>query len=301
MSGVSMQILWRDIEPAKGKANWARLDELFDAAQSSHKWIHLYVFAGFFAPAWALEGAEKDTFRVMYGPYAGQSMCLPMPYDPVYLGNWFTFLKQLSDRYGDRPAFLMIGASGPTSVSEEFTEPDTWPDIEKWICHHYTSTKYAKAWQQTFATYRELFPYQYVSLSHGHGVMVNAEGAYDPNELTRTPPELVGEALSTLGHQFVFQSSAIRGDAHHLEAIDMVISYNGLCPTGFLFSTSCEDNAAAMGAAGNPPLALKLTIENGMRLNPHTLKHAYYLEVHAIDVEAADLQPVLRWGASLFH
>ena len=33
----------------------------------------------------------------------------------------------------------------------------------------------------------------------------------------------------------------------------------------------------------------------------HTNKHADYIEIYAEDVEAADLQPVLRWGASLFH
>ena len=98
----------------------------------------------------------------------------------------------------------------------------------------------------------------------------------------------------------MFQSSALRGNDHHEDDIQMVISYNGRCATGFLLSTSCEGAAAAMGAIGNPPLALTRTIMNGMQVNPSTGKHADYIEVHAIDVDSADLQPVLRWGASLF-
>jgi hypothetical protein len=50
ISGIGIQIHWSDIEPVQGKPNWARLDELFTAAQQSHKWVHLMVFAGFFSP-----------------------------------------------------------------------------------------------------------------------------------------------------------------------------------------------------------------------------------------------------------
>ncbi len=94
--GVGLQIHWSDIEPAKGEPNWAPLDELFAAAQASHKWVHLLIFPGFFSPPRALQGAETDTFKVQYGPYAGQSKLLPMPWDPVYLGNWFAFLTRVS-------------------------------------------------------------------------------------------------------------------------------------------------------------------------------------------------------------
>ena len=301
ISGVGLQILWSDIEPAEGKPNWGRLDELFAAAHASHKWVHLYIFPGFWTPAWALQGAEKAPFNVTYGPGAGETRCLPMPWDPVYLGNWFAFLKLVNERYGDRPEFLMIGSGGPTSESDEFTEPDLHAlEIGKWQAHHYTATKYVEAWQQTFQMYAKLFPNQYVSLSHGAGVPINGSGAYDLSEPLRTTTEVIGEGLSTLGAQFVFQSSALRGDAHMEDAIQRVISYNGRCATGFLLSTSCENDAGAMGAAGNPPLALMRTIMNGMQVNPNTGKHAYYIEVHAVDVDAADLQPVLRWGASLF-
>jgi hypothetical protein len=56
-----------------------------------------------------------------------------------------------------------------------------------------------------------------------------------------------------------------------------------------------------MGAAGNPRLALTRSISNGMQLNTITGKRADYIEIHAEDVDAEDLQPVLKWGASLFE
>ena len=71
-------------------------------------------------------------FLIPYGPDHGTVAKLPMPWDPVYLDRWFAFVKQLSERYGTSPAFRMIGAAGPTSVSDEMTLPsDSPPAVRK--------------------------------------------------------------------------------------------------------------------------------------------------------------------------
>jgi hypothetical protein len=54
-----------------------------------------------------------------------------------------------------------------------------------------------------------------------------------------------------------------------------------------------------MGAPGNPALALRRSVDKGMRSNPAG-HHINYLEIYAPDVLAADTQPVLRYAASLF-
>src|SRR5580700_8779928 len=50
VSGVSVQINWRDIEPVQGKPDWSKLDALFAAAISSPKWVQLDIVPGFFSP-----------------------------------------------------------------------------------------------------------------------------------------------------------------------------------------------------------------------------------------------------------
>src|ERR1039458_5386829 len=51
VSGVAVQINWRDIEPVQGKPDWSKLDELFAAAEASKRWVHLAIFPGFFPPS----------------------------------------------------------------------------------------------------------------------------------------------------------------------------------------------------------------------------------------------------------
>jgi hypothetical protein len=55
-----------------------------------------------------------------------------------------------------------------------------------------------------------------------------------------------------------------------------------------------------MGAAGNPPLALRRSIEKGMAPNAAG-RRVNYLEIYAGDVLADDMQFVLRDAALLFH
>jgi hypothetical protein len=50
ISGVALQIRWRDLEPVRGKPDWSKLDQLFAAAESSRKWVQLLIFPGFWSP-----------------------------------------------------------------------------------------------------------------------------------------------------------------------------------------------------------------------------------------------------------
>ena len=300
ISGVALQIRWRDIEPAPGKPDWSKLDELFAAAASSKKWVHLLIFPGFFAPAWALEGVQTEGFEIQYGPGKGTPLSLPMPWDRAYLDRWFAFLKQLSDRYGSSPAFRLIGAAGPTSVSVEMTLPELPKDLRKWQQDAYTPRKYIEAWRRAFQTYAADFPNQYVSLSMGNGININDQGRIDRSEHSRTRQAVIDEAMGLLGRRFVLQSSDLHaGPKHQHLGTELVIGYSGRIVTGLQMKTSAERGSAAMGAEGDPPLALRRSIDKGVPPDSAG-PHVNYLEIYEPDVLAAEMQPVLRYGASLF-
>jgi len=302
ISGVALQIHWRDLEPVQGKPDWSKLDQLFAAAESSNKWVQLLTFPGFFSPAWALEGAKTEMFPLQYGPGNGTLAPLPLPWDEVYLSRWFAFLKQLSARYGKSPAFRIAAAAGPTSVSAEFTLPKSPEDVQKWRSVGYTPEKYIDAWKKVLRVYAVDFPNQYVSLSLGFGLIVNDRRKRDEQEGKPTKEAIIEEGITILGRRFALQNSNLDGNPEKERGphgVPLVISYNGRIITGFQLRTSCERNSGNMGAEGDPPLALKKSINRGME--PNSAGHRVnYLEIYEPDVLADDMQPVLRYAASLF-
>ncbi len=301
ISGVALQIHWSDIEPVEGKPDWSKLDALFAAAQTSHKWVQLFIFPGFFSPAWALKGAQTDRFAVQYGPGAGTVMNLPMPWDSVYLNRWFAFLKLLSQRYGTSPAFRVIAADGPTSVSDEATLPRSPQDVTQWQTDGYTTSKYAGAWQQTFPVYSADFPHQYISLSVGHEAdILGIDGSSSSRQA------IVSDATTLLGRRFALEMNALHAgpdpypNGPTSKAYDQfIVDYAGTLITGFQMGGGMEGTIGSqkMGAPGNPALALRRSVDLGMEANKAG-HHVNYVEIYEPDMLPADMQSVLHDEAS---
>jgi hypothetical protein len=299
LCGVGFQIHWSDLEPVQGKPDWSKLDRLFAAAESSKKWVQLCIYPGFFAPAWALQGVKTEQFPVQYGPDKGTVMSLPMPWDDAYLTRWFAFLKQLSNRYGKSPAFRIVAADGPTSVSEEMTLPR---NPTTWQRDSYTPRKYIGAWQKVFRFYVAEFPNQYVSLAVGNGLNIGDEGKIKPGEGMRTRQAIIDQAMGLLGRRFLLENHDLHaGPQNQQDATPFVMSYSGRVITGLEMRCAAERGtcSGAMGAEGDPPLAIRRSIDKGMQPNSAG-QRVNVLEIYAADVLADDMQAVLRYGASLF-
>ena len=151
-----------------------------------------------------------------------------------------------------------------------------------------------------FNFYKNEFPNQWISLSYGSDLPIPNRAA-----VATTRNMVINAAASILNSdhksQFVFQASSLTGNpSYHTADINTIIDDDDIYTTGLQTVTACTDAPKKMGAAGDPSLALALTIVNGMRLNTTSLKHVGYIEVHSADVEAYDLQPILTWAASLF-
>ena len=304
ISGVAVQIRWADLEPSKGTYDWSKLDEVIAAADSSKKWVHLLIFPGFFSPDWALDGAQTDQFPIQYGPGKGTIKALPMPWDPVYLNRWLEFVGQVGARYAKSNALRMVAADGPTSVSAEFTLPNSFKDLKQWQRDGYTPSKYLGAWRQVFQAFEDDFPNQVISLSEGACLGINDRGRLDHAEHDDTRQAIVDMGVSMLKPRFAFQMSDIHAGVGFpgpdpATEDDFVLGYVGRIITGFQMRTAAETDSAVMGAAGDAPLALRKSITKALAKNAAG-RHVDYLEIYEPDVLAAETQSVLKYGASLF-
>jgi len=152
ISGLTLQVHWDTLNPnppsSANAYDWNYVDDAFAAAAAwnaqnpalTQKTIQLIVSAGFQSPQWLLSQlpscdplfqfptpaplttCSKVTFEAFVE--GGDSMELPLPWDPTYKSTWKTFLTALAARYGSNPAFVSIAVAGPTAASAEMLLPN---------------------------------------------------------------------------------------------------------------------------------------------------------------------------------
>jgi hypothetical protein len=301
IAGVALLIHWSDLEPSQGAQDWSALDMFVSSAAGANKWVQFLIVPGFFTPQWALAGAKADQFAMQYGPYKGTVAALPMPWDPVYLRRWLAFVGRLSIRYAGSPTVRMIAVTGPTSVSDEETLPNSPADLKKWLAEGYTPTKYVNAWREVLNAFAADFPRQYLSLSGaGGGLSINDMGRMDLSQREATRQAVADHAARVLGGRFALQYNNLDGTSKpDLQGgLAFVSSYIGRAVTGYMMRAS--GTGPGMGDHGlSPPARLKAAIDKGMVRN-RAGRHVDFLEIYEPDIVAPDMQPVLQYGASLF-
>lgn len=290
ISGVALRMNWMDVEPAPGQFDWETIDQVFTQA-AGRKFVVLILVPGFGTPTWALAGISTATFVRQYGRGAGQAQALPLPWDQAYLAAWFTFLKAVADRYGGNPAFRMISAAGPTSVSVEMSLPNAPADMKRWVELGYTPARYEAAWLATFQAYERIFPAQHISLALYPGLSIGNDGKADTGQRTSTPAAIVAEGLRAPA-AFALQTSGLTANRGGSEGYDQVQSNSGRIITGFQLSTSATKSPDQMGDATDPVHALDLTFQRGLAA------HVDFLEVYLADVLNPAMQDVLSGAAS---
>ncbi len=146
ISGVLLYIDWSAVEPVRNRFSRVvigAIDQAFCEAERHHKFVVLDLLPGFDSPAWALDETPPSfpslapCIPPQYESYSSFAFCfaysysglaparaLPLPWNATYLSRWFAFLRVIAARYGRNPEFAMVGAAGPTSLSEEMSIPE---------------------------------------------------------------------------------------------------------------------------------------------------------------------------------
>ena len=247
ISGVALQIRWRDIEPVQGKPDWSKLNQLFSDAESSKKWVQLLIFPGFFAPAWAIDGAKGELFAIQYGPDKG-TVEAPHALGYLYLTRWFTFYA--TEQQVRKSPLLRDCAAGPTSVSADSRCQARRRMSDMAQCGIY-STIYSGMAEDLPSGCRT--PLISTFLCRWGLVLIFITGVN-----ARVSANAPGKQLSTrpwsLGRRFALQFSNLDGIPDvgpGPRAAHLVIGYNGRIITGFQLRTSCDRHSGNMGAEGD--------------------------------------------------
>jgi hypothetical protein len=310
VDGIALRLPWMLIERREGEFTWGPIDQVVNEAQAHGKKVSLDILPGIFTPPWVYTaGAQR--FPFLWDKPWGFPPCseqgLPLPWDPVYLAKWGSFVQAMGQRYAASPAVVLLKLQGINAQTSEFLLPHTQPsgnqmgrlvrqcpaqkdENETWRSLGYRPSKILSAWRTAAAAQGRAFPNQGLVMETGPWGMppIDEDGnAMGRDADTSLPLQVIEAGRAMFGRRFVVQN----------DGLNAVWAWPGL----------------VQAAAGNPiayQTAWAVTNDRTCRMNHFqqpcdpqqmmqgTINHglssgAQYLEIYMIDVLNPQLSGIL--------
>lgn len=276
ISGIAFRPLWSDLEPSDNSFDFSKIDDVLSRLSSHGKTLQLIIVPGFYSPSWLVSqlpscdpqptaGCGKASFKIPYGPNAGKTADLPLPWNQTYKAAWQNFLSNLAKQYGNNNNFVSIAVAGPTSVSAEMSMPD---DLTKWSkllkffypndSSYWDSDKaFVSEWQKMIDFYGQTFNNRAVVLTMGSGLPSFQKG--DP---TAAKLQIVNYFQSaSLGTNLkAIQTSGLKACRNNESGVGLIKQLAGqtknLPPSqqilgGAQFNSSATNHPDTMGCTGD--------------------------------------------------
>jgi hypothetical protein len=225
--GVSMRLTWEALEPQEGALDTSFLESEIEAAKAAGKKIQLRIISGRRTPAWVYPKGVPSLRYLDYeanGDPTGEINRVPVPWNPVYLNVWTSFINRLGQRIGDEREVELIHLTGATSRTAEMglaegadlSDPNTeYLDPQGaviatgriddlWIqSAGYTVDTYRDAWTASADAWAQALPHVRMALNLiGQGVW--SDGIDDEN------PTVVAALAAAYPERLALQNNAFR-------------------------------------------------------------------------------------------
>lgn len=278
VTGYSIRISWKLLEPVKGQYNWQPIDDIINLAKKNGKYVTLRILAGMFSPKWVLdhpniaklEYINRNKNKKDYGKMIRQ----PVPWDGNYLNTYFPFLGALSKQYSNEPLLYWVAVSGPVMGPATPHLPTDQETINIMKRQGLSLEKWGKVWEEAIDRTSQAFPQKSISLCLDV-----------PPYYTELADHLAEYAVSKYGRRICLQSNGLSAkfskvftSAKVNPAIEHVINifpkYKDKAIIGFQMTW-----AAAWKDRGRDRLGpLDQAIDAGIKLG------ATYLEIYQDDI-----------------
>ena len=300
VDGISLRQNWSEVEPSDGVYNFAYLDANIQAAQAAGKLVAISVAAGEGTPSWLFaEGAQG--FKTI-DPSAGcQSVEIPIPWDPVFLSKWSTFIQSLGAHYAGT-AIGRVQITGINLRSEEITLPantgkasqgcTTSNDVQSWQNAGYTAMLVKNAWTEIVAAFAGAFPQSKIvpSILPTSFPPIDDAGNLDP-AWANLDTQLVQISVGQYPTQFGLQNNALSD----FFIMPLVTSFTNTLNTGHQLLWFATGDASCRLDQGVKPCDAHADLLQAV--NSGIQGGADYLEIYQTDI----LNPALADIISLAH
>lgn len=232
---LHLRFKWFELNPSQGVYTWDTLDDILDDIISYGKKATLSVMAGKYTPQWVINNGVVQ----VNAPYKNldEIALAPIPHDPIYKGEYFTFIEALGDHIAATPAYddavilvksgLAVAYSGesrilPTdaydleALGEE--DEDLARDlIEDRFCNAgYREEKCVEAIVQSCGVILDAFPNAFTGIAFVHGSSryptngVGVEG--NPNGSNTVLYDALVQVATDYGNRTVSNQTTLTGD-----------------------------------------------------------------------------------------
>lgn len=162
---------WSDFEPEEGRYDWRYLDEQFGRIARAGKSISLVVTTGGRqVPGWLKPklGAPFEFIdQVRYHASFGQTVSIPVFWDPELLAHKRRFTAALGERYSSNPALKLVSVQCANATTDDWNIPATPDDVVRWRRLGFTSERLMEACQSMIDATATAFPAQVVRMAIG--------------------------------------------------------------------------------------------------------------------------------------
>jgi hypothetical protein len=167
LSGVCIHVHWKDVEKEAGKLDFSAIDKMVAVLRGIGMKYQLCLQPGVNTPDSVYkEGAQSFATRVMnpHRPNFGQSVVIPVPWDPIYQREFSRVIKQLGERYADDPLCVSVVLTCGNFMSAEMHLPKTREDLAKWKALGNYEEKLFEVYKKYTDEWGKAFPRQEISL-----------------------------------------------------------------------------------------------------------------------------------------
>jgi hypothetical protein len=301
VKGIFLSLDWNKLEAKEGVFTWNVIDRVLQQASKNGKVVTLGVRAGYTTPAWVYaDGAQ--TFQFVWDqPSTSPAPCtvesIPVPWDPVFLSKWQSFVSAMGARYRSNPALVSVLLYGLNYQSVETSLPSSIGEKIKNRHKACTGYNYPSLWQkagytrtrieQTLATmegyFEQAFPHtQLMAPLNPNGFPpIDDSGKLIPNQTgdMQINQDLLSAGAVTLGRQFAAADGGLNATS---APWPLLVKYASTIDTGYQMS---------MPLGKNLPAALTSGIDAGAR----------WLQIYPTDLTLKANQSAIIAASAALH
>jgi hypothetical protein len=284
VTGYSIRVSWKQLEPVKGQYNWQPIDDIINLAKKNGKYITLRILAGILSPNWVIESmsipklefVNRNRNKEGYGRTVHQ----PAPWDTNYLNTYYLFLEALAKRYSNESLLYWIAVSGPVMGPATPHLPKDQETVNIMERQGLTKEKWRKVWEEAIDRTSQAFPQKSISLCLDI-----------PPYYPDLADQLAAYAVSKYGHRMCLQSNGLsakflitsKRNQRIEDFLNIFPRYKDKATIGFQMTW-----AAAWKSRGRDRLGpLDEAINAGIKLG------ASYLEIYQDDIIDPANAPIL--------